>query len=230
MTLKITEHAVNRYTHVVTQRLSWRYKSLAQRKHRMQRLTSILFLAITLIAPLPHASGTQEQWQRITDREAGFTISFPGKPDYKQLTNPTTDEPMENYSLAYGAHHLQIIFWTLTDPPRSKAESIKWLNNAVQVYGRNAGTLLRQKKLPDGGRQYDNVLKDQEGTLHLRTRLYLCRGTLYQLTYGTYAPNGINERIAGRFFSSFKLKTSKSGLSDSTRAGSIRKRTQQVAK
>lgn len=188
-------------------------------------LTSILILAITLIAPLPQASAVQDRWLRITDREAGFNISFPGKPAYQQLANPVTGEPMETYSFAYGAHHLQIMFWTFADPPRSKAESIKLLNNAIQVYGRNAGKLLRQEKLPDGGRQYDNVLTDEEGTLHLRTRLYLRRGTFYQLTYGTYAPSGIDERIADRFFSSFKLKTTTSGRHAANETETIKKMT-----
>jgi hypothetical protein len=171
----------------------------------MRSLTSTILIAAYLITTLPQASAAQAKWQRITDREAGFTISFPGKPTYKQLINPVTDEPMENYAFAYGLHYLQIMFWTLTDPPRSRDEAIKMLNNMVQVYGRNAGILVKQEKLPDGGRQYDNVLEDDQGTLHLRTRLYLRRGTFYQVSYGTYAKEGINEGLARQFFSSFRI-------------------------
>ena len=171
----------------------------------MQSLTRLLLNVMILITALASATAAQERWENITDHEAGFTIRFPGKPTYLNITNPITNEPMENYSFAYNLHHLQIMFWQLAEPPESEAEAIRLLNSASQVYARGAGKLLRQEKLPDGGRQFENIKIDSEGTLHLLTRIYLHHGKFYQLAYGTYAPDGIDERIAERFFSSFRF-------------------------
>jgi hypothetical protein len=189
----------------------------------MRHLNRILFIPIVIIAIFNPAWAAQEQWQRITDPEAGFNISFPGRPTYQQITNPVTGEPAENYSFVYNQHHLQIMFWHLTDPPRTAAEATQVLNSISRVYARNAGTLLRQEKLPGGGRQYDNVLTDKEGTLHLRTRIYLLRGMFFQLSYGTYSPEGIDEGIAERFFSSFSLTTASPGKRGATRGRPLSK-------
>jgi hypothetical protein len=183
----------------------------------MPYLKQILFISIVTIVTFNLTLAAQERWQRITDQEAGFTISFPGKPTYQQVTNPITGEPAENYSFIYNGRHLQIMFWHLTDPPRTAAEATQMLNGTAQVYARNAGTLLRQEKLQGGGRQYDNVMTDTVGTLHLRTRIYLHRGMFFQLNYGTYAPEGIDEGIAERFFSSFILTTASPKQGASTR-------------
>jgi hypothetical protein len=63
-----------------------------------------------ITASLFQTSPAQINWQRITDQEAGFSISFPGKPTYHQLTNPITGDPTESYSFVYNGHHLQILF------------------------------------------------------------------------------------------------------------------------
>lgn len=172
------------------------------------RYATLFFLILIIgLATLPAATLAQQRWQSITDQEFGFSISFPGKPTYQLQTNPLIDAPVENYTFIYNVHHLQISFWALTDPPRTPSEVTLFLNNSIHVYGRSAGTLLRQEKLPDGGRQFDNVMTDAIGTLHLRTRIYLHRGKFFSLSYGTYAPKGFDEQIAQQFFSSFRLIT-----------------------
>jgi len=77
------------------------------------------------------------------------------------------------------------------------------LGEIADIYARNTGILLRQEKLSDDGRQFDNLVKMPNGTLHLRSRVYVRRGMTYTLSCGSYAADGIDERIAGQFFSSF---------------------------
>jgi hypothetical protein len=93
---KIPEHTVNRYIHFATRRLIWRCKLSDQRSHQRQHFTWILVLALLLIYPLLKATATQAQWQRITDREAAFSINFTGTPDYHQLANPLTKDSIEH--------------------------------------------------------------------------------------------------------------------------------------
>jgi hypothetical protein len=177
----------------------------------MRHLTRILFIGIIIMAALPSAAPAQQRWQSITDQEFGFSISFPGQPIYQLQTSPLINVPVENYTFIYNVHHLQISFWVLTDPPRTPAEVTVFLDNSIQVYGRNAGTLLGQEKLPDGGRQFDNIMTDAHGTLHLRSRIYLHRGKFFSLSYGTYASQGIDEQLAQQFFSSFRFSPTATG-------------------
>jgi hypothetical protein len=171
----------------------------------MRHSSQYTFIALALLLLLSPADAAHRPWQTITDQDAGFKISFPGKPTYQQFPNPETGEPMEQYSFQYNGHQLVISISTLDDPPRTAAEVFQLLNNTAQVYATGAGTLLRQENLPGGGRQYDNIKIDTEGTLHLRTRLYIHNGKVYTITYGTYAAEGLDEQIAKQFFSSFNF-------------------------
>jgi len=81
----------------------------------------------------------------------------------------------------------------------------KVLSDVADVYARNAGNLLRQEKLSDGGRQFDNLVKTPSGLMHLRSRVYVHRGKMFTLSCGSYSPTGIDERIAKQFFSSFRF-------------------------
>jgi hypothetical protein len=170
----------------------------------MQYLTRILLLAVTaIIAPL-QASPAQDQWQQITDREAGFTISFPGKPTYEQSDDPTLPHQTEKYKFFYNDHLLQIIFASLNRQPQTSSDVSDDFAEITRVQVKE-GKLLRQVKLPDGGRQYDNVTRDESGIAYHRTRVYIRNGRYYAIVYSMYATDGIDEREAERFFSSFRF-------------------------
>jgi hypothetical protein len=98
---------------------------------------------------------------------------------------------------------LHIAFGPIVPAPRTVVEANKILSDTANVYARNAGSLLRQEKLPDGGRQFDNLVKTPSGTMFLRSRVYVRRGMVFTLSCGSYAQDGIDERIAEQFFSSF---------------------------
>jgi hypothetical protein len=176
-------------------------------KHRARLLAATL-LAVIACSLTPTAQVT---WHKIVDQEAGFTISFPGKPTYQESTSAETGLPLEAYSFYYNGDLLQITFQPLAPPPKTALEVNQILSNSAVVYANSAGTLLRQEKLPDGGRQFDNMVKTKSGTLYMRTRLYVRPEGMFGLLYSSYDVEGIDDRIANQFFSSFSFTRSASG-------------------
>lgn len=168
----------------------------------MLRFTHFL-IAFTLVMVTTTAA-TQGTWREIIDREGGFTIRFPGSPKYQQLPNRTYGFTSESYSFFYRSHDLRISFVPLDPQPRTAAEALKALNDSSASYT-SFGKLVRQDKLPDGGRQYENLYSDQGILMQVRTRLYVRHGNLYTLSCTTDASSGIDEQIAQQFFSSFRF-------------------------
>jgi hypothetical protein len=170
----------------------------------MSRLLRYYFPALIIVGLLSLGSMAQAGWQPYTDEEAGFTVSFPGKPTYEEMNHPQSGEPQETYKFHYGESFLRVTFVSLPKAPRNSAE----LNRAYAEITKDfsgTGILVRQEKLPDGGRQYYNIVNQPNGRLHMLTRNYIHRGRHYQLVCGTFAPTGIDEQVANRFFSSFRF-------------------------
>jgi hypothetical protein len=164
----------------------------------------IILAALVTLAAFPLLSAAQDRWHKVTDQEAGFTISFPGRPTYEQSADPTLLHQTEKYKFFYSRHLLQIIFAPLDRPVHSPTELSDAFSEITRVQAGD-GTLLRQVKLPDEGRQYDNVTRDENGTAFHRTRVYIRHGRYYAISYSIYATGGLDEREAARFFSSFKF-------------------------
>jgi hypothetical protein len=146
----------------------------------------------------------QTVWQPLTDREAGFTVCFPGKPVYEETRLPQSGDPEETYKFQYGENFLWVKFAPLIRVPRNSVELSQAYAEITSEFS-NKGTLVRQEKLQDGGRQYYNISNESAGTLHMLTRIYIHRGRHYQLIYGTFAPAGIDKQVADRLFSSFRF-------------------------
>ncbi len=177
-----------------------KYKNISYLSHLIKATFMVLALTTS-----PFVSAAQNGWQRIMDQEAGFTISFPGRPAYEGSTDPETGQPLETYSFYYNGNLLLIAFTPLVPTPRTAQQVNLALSNTAGVYARNAGDLLRQEKLPGNGRQFDNLVKTPSGTLHLRSRVYVRNGMMFTLSCGSYSQDGIDERIAEQFFSSFSF-------------------------
>ncbi|HEX3557911.1 MAG TPA: hypothetical protein VHU19_01820 [Pyrinomonadaceae bacterium] len=177
-----------------------KYKS----PYYLSRLMRVLFTALVFAAST-FVSSAQNGWQRITDWEAGFALSFPGRPSYEESTVPETGLPLETYSFYYNGNLLHIAFAPIAPAPSTVMQVNKLLSDIADLYARNSGDLLRQEKLPNGGRQFDNLVKMPNGTLHIRSRVYVRRGMTYTLSCGSYALDGIDERVAEQFFSSFSF-------------------------
>lgn len=168
--------------------------------HLIRRHLSAFVLAQLFLL----TSAAQTVWQPFTDEEGGFTVSFPGKPSYEEGSLPQNGDPEEIYKFHYGDNFLWVKFAPLSGIPRNSVELSRMYAQITRDFSK-AGTLVRQEKLPDGGRQYYNVEDLASGRLHMLTRVYLHRGRQYHLIYGTFAPAGVNERLADRFFSSFRF-------------------------
>lgn len=162
-------------------------------------VTFILIPALILNAE------AQNSWYPLTDQEGGFTIRFPNRPQYQQIPNRQYGFTSESYSFFYQKHSLQILFVPLETPPKTPQEALKALNDSSASYTTGFGKLIKQDKLPDGGRQYDNVYSDQGVMMLMRSRLYVRHGNLYTISCTAEASEGIDERIAEQFFSSFKF-------------------------
>lgn len=176
-------------------------------KSSVRNLIQILLIASAIVFALPQSSVAQGQWHKITDREAGFTISFPGGPTYEQSSDPTLLHQTEKYKFFHNGRLLQIVFAPLSRRIRTTADLSDAFSEITRVQAGD-GTLLRQMKLPDGGRQYDNVTNDENGTAFHRTRVYMRNGRYYALSYSMYGVNGLDERETQRFFSSFAFMNS----------------------
>lgn len=166
--------------------------------------TRTCLLAVMVLVVLPQVSTAQDRWQEITDQEAGFTISFPAKPTYEQSNDPTRLHQTELYKFFYNGRRMQIEFAHLNKQLRTSTEVSDAFAEITRVQAKD-GILLRQVKLPDGGRQYDNLITDKNGTAYHRTRVYIHNGRHYALTYSMYAKDGIDEKEAAMFFSSFRF-------------------------
>lgn len=170
----------------------------------MSHLRKYLVIVI-VVTHAVHSHAIQSEWQRNTDQEAGFSISFPGRPTYEESTDPGTGQPLETYSFYYNGTLLRISFSPVIPAPKSALQINKILSDTAGLYATTAGTLLRQEKLQGGGRQFDNLVKTSSGILHLRSRVYIHKGNLFTLSCGSYDESGINEQVAERFFSSLKF-------------------------
>lgn len=189
-------YAVNRQRAVIT---------ISDRKHpQMSCLFRHSLAALIFVSFFSVSSAAQSTWQTLTDREAGFTISFPGEPTYGQVSITQSGDPEETYKFQYGEHFLSITFAPLLSVPRNSIELSRAYAEVTKEFS-SKGTLIRQEKLPDGGRQYYNVSNESSGRLHMLTRIYIHSRRHYQLVYGTFAPTGVDERVANRFFSSFRF-------------------------
>lgn len=175
-----------------------KYKSISY----LSQLIRVTFTALVITAGTS-ISSAQNRWQVITDRQAGFTASFPSRPAYEESTVPETGQPLESYSFYYNGNLLRISYGPTVPAPRTTMQVNKLLAEIADLYAKNTGTLLRQEKLSEDGRQFDNLVKMPNGILHLRSRIYVRRGMVYTLSCGSYAADGIDERVAGQFFSSF---------------------------
>lgn len=170
----------------------------------MLRLIRRHLSALVLAQLFLLTSAAQTVWQPFTDEDAGFTVSFPGKPSYEEGSLPQNGDPEETYKFQYGDNFLWVKFAPLSGIPRDSVELSRMYAQITRDFSK-AGTLVRQERLPDGGRQYYNVEDKSSGRLHMLTRVYLHRGRQYHLIYGTFALSGVDERLANRFFSSFKF-------------------------
>lgn len=168
----------------------------------MRPLRSYLVIIIVVVLPFLRVYATQTNWQRIIDEEAGFAISFPGRPTYEESTDPDTDQPLETYSFYYNGNLLRISFSPIIPAPTSALQTNKILSDTAGLYANNAGTLFKQEKLQGNGRQFDNLVKTPSGMLHLRSRVYIHKGKLFTISCGSYDKDGINEQITDQFFSS----------------------------
>lgn len=180
------------------------------RRHLSAFILAQLFLLTSTFA--------QAVWQPFTDREAGFTVSFPGKPSYEEGSLPQTGGSEETYKFHYGENFLWVKFAPLPRVPRNPVELGRVYAEIARDFS-TAGALVREEKLPDGGRQYYNVADVPAGRVHMLTRVYIHGGRQYHIIYGTFAPAGVDERLADHFFSSFKFIETQPSRPSPTRKG-----------
>ncbi len=182
----------------------------------------IVILAAMMVTALLQASALQDRGYEVTDREAGFTIGFPAKPVYGQSDDPTLIHQTEKYEFYYSGRRLQIIFAPLTRRLQTSTDVSDAFAEITRVHAKD-GRLLRQMKLPDGGRQYDNVTRDEVGIAYHRTRVYIRNGRYYAISYSMYATDGLDEREAKRFFSSFRFINGSTAKNTITRRSAPRR-------
>ncbi len=151
-------------------------------------------------------AGAQTAGYRIVDKESGFTITFPGAPQYQEGPNPVTGERQEVYLFNYNGDVLQIITGHMSPPLRSQQEISNVLTGAATLYNSSGSTLIRNVKLSPIARQFDTVQDTNTGRLYMRTQIHIFRGKMYTLSYGSFDRERYDEAVARSFFSSFSLR------------------------
>jgi len=167
-------------------------------------LRTLSLTAIVLIYCL--AVAAQTAGYRVVDRESGFTIVFPGAPQYQEGPNPVTGERQETYIFNYNGDTLSIIVGHSTNPVRSPQMVSELLSAASQLYNSSGSVLVRNVKLSPIARQFDTVQDVEQGRLHMRTQLYIHGGKTYTLSYGSFGRERYDTAVARAFFSSFSFK------------------------
>ena len=159
--------------------------------------------AIILIHSL--AASAQTAGYRVVDRENGFTITFPGAPQYQEGPNPITGERQETYTFNYNGDTLSLTVGHSSAPLRSQQEISNVLAGAATLYNSSGSVLIRNVKLSPIARQFDTVQDIEQGRLHMRTQLFL-RGKTYTLSYGSFGRERYDTPVARAFFSSFSFR------------------------
>lgn len=171
----------------------------------MKRRSNPILITLFFIIAASDPSFAQNPWHRITDNEAGFSISFPGEPTYQTSTDPVTGMQSEVYKFFLTGRLLRITFGPLPAGVRTPADIGRIYGELSQRVIPPGSTLLSQQKLTDGGRQYDTVADDGQMTIYGRTRLYIYNSRYYAIAFEMYAKDGLNAREAERFLSSFRF-------------------------
>src|SRR5215213_2314616 len=166
---------------------------------RILSLTTIMLIQFLAVS-------AQTAGYRVVDRESEFIIVFPGAPQYQEQPNPVTDERQESYLFNYNGDTLQIIVTHLSNPPRYQQEVSNILTGAGGLYNNNGSVLIRNMKLSPISRQFDTVQDTNNGRLYMRSQLYLYRGKIYTLSYGSFGRERYDEPAARSFFSSFSFR------------------------
>jgi hypothetical protein len=175
---------------------------VAQERKDMIRILSLT--AIILIHCL--AAAAQTAGYAVVDRESGFTIHFPGVPQYQEGPNPVTGERQESYFFNHNGDTLQIIVTHSSNPPRSQQVVSAILSDAAGLYNSNGSVLIKNVKLSPIARQFDTVQDTPTGRLHMRSQLYLHGGKVYTLSYGSFGRERYDEPVARTFLSSFSFR------------------------
>jgi hypothetical protein len=159
--------------------------------------------AIILIHCL--AASAQTAGYRVVDRESGFTITFPGAPQYQEGPNAINGERQETYTFNYNGDTLSIIVGYPSNPVRPQQVS-ELLSASSQLYNSNGSVLIRNVKLSPISRQFDTMQDIDQGRLHMRSQLYIHRGKVYTLSYGSFGRERYDTPVARSFFSSFSFR------------------------
>lgn len=173
---------------------------------------SSICLALALITQFAPAKAAQSAWYRLTGSDRDFAVEFPSRPRYEVVPVPSTGERLHTYSIAYGNNHLSFNYIDLRLPSAAGKTPVK---THLGIYARDytrwiinaGGQVLMRTLLPDGGTEFLSRYpagKAREISYE-QSRVYF-RGTRrYVLSCTSLSTSGIDQTVARRFFSSFRL-------------------------
>ena len=173
-----------------------------------------LYLALLLFLALIHQpiSATQASWYKLADPGGDFVVEFPSSPTHEAVPIPGTGERLQAYRFAYSNNYLSFNYVDLhRSPAAAKAPVTDRLEEYARVYTKTiidaGGQVLMRTPLPDGGTEF--ISKHPAGssreTAYEQSRVYFRGRRRYVLSCTSLSAGGIDQSVARRFFSSFRL-------------------------
>jgi hypothetical protein len=175
---------------------------------RAVMIRSIALIGLILATLGGSATRSRADWVKFTSPDKKFEAQFPSDP--KESEQKTAGAPTKMYSALDGTTSYTI---TATNVPAlAKADAAtlaKTMDNSRDtLINAVKGKLVSDKKVEldtkDTGREF--IVEAMGGVVHLRQRMFIVDGVLYQLIVGGTSANAINGKDADMFVKSFKLK------------------------
>ncbi len=164
---------------------------------------------LLLIVPLLLAADAKPEWKEFTDKETGFSISFPGEP--KRMPDQTVktalgDAPLKIFLVELGRDTVYMVM--VSDYPQGAirpGSEDKALDNARDgILGKLKGKPLVDEKIKLGNHPGRAIQVDAPAVGIYRTNIYLVKDRMYQVVI--LAPREtVTSKETDKYFESFKL-------------------------
>jgi TonB family protein len=178
--------------------------------------------------PPPAAEYNPNNWKEFSSTEGGFLVLLPGKPSEEAQSVDSPFGKLDLRLLTLKSTALYTVMF-VDYPQTADIKDTKAFLDGLRDNGIKAakGTLLEEKEIALDGSQ-GRFLKVQMSNGYIsRTKFYLVKNRLYQLSIVTWDKNApaeilrFHNEIADKFLDSFKLQSSSQEVSSQEELGEV---------
>jgi hypothetical protein len=193
--------------------------------HYKRKPARFLF-SLILLMTFAQVAAPQRRWQRYTSPDGDFTVELPTLPQHSSVPNKQEGSPIEVYSAIAGKYSYGVVYQDEPQPvDETSRASLKALADGCRLSAQSSGRkLLRVRQLPGGVIECLSTGPSGNDLYPTDTRLernFVRGARYYTLSVISWAPSGIDNASAARFFSSFKLAQNSTPTAASDRVQQI---------